>query len=71
VPGGQSGGRYTALCSTDGKAFQIVDLLAWPDGEPRMLGLVAEIGATIRAPEIDASFDFFEVCEPADASTAR
>ncbi len=52
--------RYTYSTSTDGKSFRVHGELPWGDGVPKSVGLVAT-NADYPAPEVDASFDFFEV----------
>jgi tetratricopeptide (TPR) repeat protein len=67
------GNRYTLYTSPDGDTFlpmtpMILDLAGvfqgyavWGDGSVRRVGLLANNGSGPVAPEIDASFDFFEV----------
>jgi len=57
------GNRYIYSSSPDGKSFQVYGQLAWGDGAPKFVGLVAKNGANSNAPEIDASFDYFEIRE--------
>jgi tetratricopeptide (TPR) repeat protein len=69
----KKGNRYTFSTSYDGKAFtqrihplnyetgQFHRGIAWGDGSVRRIGLFAINGPASGAPEIDASFDFFEV----------
>jgi hypothetical protein len=68
------GNRYTFSMSYDGKTFlprnhpenegmgRFQGGIAWGDGTVRHVGLLAINGSGSAAPEIDASFDFFEVC---------
>ncbi len=58
------GKRYIASFSVDGTTFRKFGELPWGDGSPRRLGLIAKNGANSNAPELDASFDFFEVRRP-------
>ena len=55
------GDRYEYSSSADGESYRSHGELPWGDGSPKWLGLVAENGSNSSAPEIDASFDFFEV----------
>jgi len=67
------GNRYTLYTSPDGDSFIPMSPMVWPltgvfqgcavwgDGTVRRLGLFANSGSGPPAPEIDASFDFFEV----------
>jgi beta-xylosidase len=65
--------RYTFSTSHDGETFtsrnwpinhetaRFHDGIAWGDGSVQQVGLFAVNGWRSRAPEVDASFDFFEV----------
>ncbi|NQT83664.1 tetratricopeptide repeat protein [bacterium] len=65
--------RYTFSTSDDGKTFTSRDWpvnyvtgqfhrgMAWGDGSVQQVGLFAMNGSPSSAPEVDASFDFFEV----------
>jgi len=55
------GDRYEYSSSADGESYQSHGELPWGDGSPKWIGLVAKNGSNSSAPEIDASFDFFEV----------
>jgi serine/threonine protein kinase len=67
------GNRYTFYTSPDGDTFlpmapMVWDIagvyqvnVVWGDGSVRRVGLFANSGSGPTAPEIDASFDFFEV----------
>ena len=55
------GDRYEYSSSADGESYQSHGELPWGDGSPKWIGLVAKNGSNRIAPEIDASFDFFEV----------
>ncbi|NQT84868.1 tetratricopeptide repeat protein [bacterium] len=66
------GNRYTFSTSLDGKRFveerwsdnlsrDLSRGLEWGDGSVKQVGLLAINGVDSEAPEIDASFDFFEV----------
>jgi peroxiredoxin len=57
------GRYYIYSSSTDGKQFQVYGEELWGDGAPKYVGLVAKNAADTDAPEIDASFDFFEIRE--------
>jgi serine/threonine protein kinase/regulation of enolase protein 1 (concanavalin A-like superfamily) len=54
------GKLYSLLTSADGETFAPRSELYWGDGKPKFLGFSAH-NSTTNAPEIDASFDFFEV----------
>ncbi len=57
-------GRYYIYSSSiDGKRFQVYGERLWGDGAPKFVGLVAKNAANCHVPEIDASFDFFEIRE--------
>ena len=68
--------RYTFSTSDDGKTFtsrnwpvnyesgQFHGGMAWGDGSVQQVGLFAINGSPSSAPEVDASFDFFEVRSP-------
>lgn len=58
------GDRYAVAFSTDGNRFEWQRDFGWRDAAPKMLGLNANNGPRSGAPEIDASFDFFEVRAP-------
>jgi WD40 repeat protein len=55
------GYRYTISTSLDGEAFRSRGEFGWGDGAVRRVGLFAKNGEGSAAPEVDASFDFFEV----------
>jgi hypothetical protein len=55
------GDRYEYSSSADGESYRSHGELPWGDGSPKWIGLVAKNGSNRSAPEIDASFDFFEV----------
>jgi hypothetical protein len=54
------GNRYTVSTSVDGKSFRRHREVAWGDGSVGRVGLLAK-DPRRGAPEIDASFDYFEV----------
>ena len=54
------GKLYSFLTSADGETFVLQSELYWGDGKPKFLGLSAHNSST-NAPEINASFDLFEV----------
>ncbi|MEM6469235.1 MAG: DUF1349 domain-containing protein [Planctomycetota bacterium] len=54
------GNVYERLYSHDGEQFESDGELAWGDGAPKKLGVIAQNGPA-RAASIKASFDFFEV----------
>jgi thiol-disulfide isomerase/thioredoxin/regulation of enolase protein 1 (concanavalin A-like superfamily) len=56
----KQGNRYAYSASSDGQSFRVHGAVAWGDSAPSWLGLLAW-NANTGAPEIDASFDFFEV----------
>jgi len=53
--------RYEVSISLNGRFFRSHDIFPWGDGAVKQVGLFAKNGAGSQAPEIDASFDFFEV----------
>jgi hypothetical protein len=67
------GNRYAFSTSLDGKSFisqeytlgdntgRFRDDLTWGDGSVKRVGIFAKKGPKSTAPEVDASFDFFEV----------
>lgn len=55
------GNRYTVSTSFDGRLFQRGDVFAWGNGTVKCVGLFAKNGSGTSAPEVDASFEFFEV----------
>jgi hypothetical protein len=57
----KSGNWYTFSSSLDGKSFNERGAYAWGDGLVKRVGILATNGLPSKAPEIDASFDFFEV----------
>jgi peroxiredoxin/regulation of enolase protein 1 (concanavalin A-like superfamily) len=57
------GRYYIYSSSTDGKQFLVYGEQLWGDGAPKYVGLVAKNAAGTDAPEIDASFDSFEIRE--------
>ena len=65
-------GRVLAVDDFDGKSFRAHGTLSWGDRAPKWVGLMAFNGARSSAPEIDASFDFFEVrAIPAKAAVSE
>ena len=71
------GNLYTFSMSLDGVAFRpampatlgvLRDGLKWGDGSVGYVGIYAKNGGTSAAPDIDASFDFFEVAVPTKES---
>jgi hypothetical protein len=70
---GKSGCRYTFATSSDGATFRPAEhpehdsrglfqgAVVWGDGRVKQVGLFAKNGPDTRAPERDASFEFFEV----------
>ncbi|MHC4111897.1 MAG: redoxin family protein, partial [Planctomycetota bacterium] len=57
----KSGSWYTFSTSIDGKSFRNRGAFAWGDGLVKRVGILAINGLPSKAPEINASFDFFEV----------
>jgi regulation of enolase protein 1 (concanavalin A-like superfamily) len=57
------GKGYEYATSRDGKRFTVHGQREW-EGLPRMLGLLAKNGGLEGVTEIDACFDFFELCAP-------
>ncbi|MGD8499956.1 MAG: M56 family metallopeptidase, partial [Phycisphaerales bacterium] len=55
------GSSYECSASTDGKSFTVHAVETWGDGSPKRIGLFALNGSLTNPPEVDASFDFFEV----------
>jgi regulation of enolase protein 1 (concanavalin A-like superfamily) len=55
------GKSYEYATSTDGKSFNVHGVQEWGDGAPKMLGLVAKNGGPAGVPEVEVSFDFFEL----------
>ena len=56
------GDAYACASSTDGESFTVQTVQNWGDGSPKRIGLFAISGSLTHPPEVDASFDFFEVC---------
>ena len=69
----KQGNRYELFTSLNGEVFEaelypcfdpggiFQDAVAWGDGRVQRVGLFAKNASRAGAPEIDASFDFFEV----------
>lgn len=57
----KTGNRYVAAASRDGEQFWVIGEEFWGNGRPAKLGLIAKNGAPRRAPQLDASFDFFAI----------
>jgi beta-lactamase regulating signal transducer with metallopeptidase domain/regulation of enolase protein 1 (concanavalin A-like superfamily) len=55
------GSSYECASSTDGKSFTVHTVEQWGDGSPKQIGLFAINGSLTNPPEVDASFEFFEV----------
>ena len=55
------GGFHEYATSTDGETFTVHGELAWGDGSPKSIGLMATNGGSEVTSEIDACFDFFEL----------
>lgn len=55
------GSRYAYSTSTDGKRFRVYSEVSWGSGAPKWIGLLAKNSAGSTAPEIDASFDLFQL----------
>jgi len=55
------GDSYQCSSSTDGESFAVHTIERWGDGSPGRIGLFALNGSLTHPPEVDASFDFFEV----------
>ncbi len=75
------GNRYAVSTSLDGKRFfeerwlfntdgDLSRGLGWGNGSVKRVGLIAMNGVDSEAPEIDASFDFFEVRSVSDKTDA-
>lgn len=65
----KQGSRYVAAASVDGQHYRIIGDETWDDGRMAKVGLIAKNGASDTAPDLDASFDFFEI-EPLDEAEA-
>jgi len=77
------GNRYTVSTSLDGETFSPMKYLIddpaglfqrdvlWGDGSVRQVGLFAHNSQVTAAPELDASFDFFEVRAISDTGERR
>jgi beta-lactamase regulating signal transducer with metallopeptidase domain/regulation of enolase protein 1 (concanavalin A-like superfamily) len=61
------GNSYQCASSTDGESFNVHTVEHWGDGSPKRVGLFASNGSSTHPPEVDASFDFFEVVSIAAA----
>jgi hypothetical protein len=57
------GSSYECTTSIDGKSFTVHTVESWGDGSPKRVGLFALNGSLTHPPEVDASFDFFEVSD--------
>jgi regulation of enolase protein 1 (concanavalin A-like superfamily) len=55
------GDRYEYAASTDGDHFRVHGSVAWGDGAPKRIGLLAKNGGNKDATEQDAAFEFFEL----------
>jgi len=55
------GSSYECASSTDGTSFTVHTVEQWGDGSPKQIGLFAINGSLTNPPEVDASFEFFEV----------
>jgi len=72
------GNRYAFSISLDGETFlaatnpdhdysgRFQSAVTWGNGSVKYVGLMANNGSGSRAPEVDASFDFFEVLSVSD-----
>jgi len=58
------GNRYTLSSSVDGKSYRDHREIAWGNRAVRRIGLLGKNGKGRKFPQIDASFDFFEVRLP-------
>jgi hypothetical protein len=56
----KQGNRFEFSTSSDGKSFRHLGSCTWGDGSVKRVGLLAKNGPGSKAPEVDASFDFFE-----------
>ena len=56
----KEGDSYSCLVSADGTDWENRGRLLWPQGKARFIGFFANNGSAYQAPEIDASFEFFE-----------
>jgi hypothetical protein len=57
------GDKYEYALSKDGKEFDVCGQKEW-GGAPKKIGLLAKNGGNKSAPEIDATFEFFELRSP-------
>jgi beta-lactamase regulating signal transducer with metallopeptidase domain/regulation of enolase protein 1 (concanavalin A-like superfamily) len=55
------GSNYECSSSVDGKSFTVQTVQNWGDGSPKKIGLFAIKGSLTQPPDVDASFEFFEV----------
>ena len=56
----KEGDYYSCLVSADGTDWENRGRVLWPQGKARFIGFFANNGSAYQAPEIDASFEFFE-----------
>ncbi|MHC4558033.1 MAG: M56 family metallopeptidase [Planctomycetota bacterium] len=54
---------YECASSIDGKSFTVHTVENWDDGSPKRVGLFGLNGSLTQPPEVEASFDSFEVSE--------
>ncbi|MBI1900868.1 MAG: DUF1349 domain-containing protein [Planctomycetia bacterium] len=64
------GAKYEYAFSKDGKEFKVCGEKEW-GGAPKMIGLLAKNGGNKAAPEIDATFEFFELRSPPPAEDKK
>jgi regulation of enolase protein 1 (concanavalin A-like superfamily) len=63
----KNGRTYAAAASLDGKEFDVLEQREWGSEGPRKIGLIAKNGGGLEvAPEMDASFEFFELRAPVE-----
>jgi regulation of enolase protein 1 (concanavalin A-like superfamily) len=65
------GNVYSFSASDDGKKFTEYGEVAWGNGAPKKLGILAKNGGIPGADEVDAAFDFFELRSPPPTKTGR
>lgn len=57
----KQGDRYEYSWSKDGDKWTVGGTRTWGTGEPKRVGIIAKNGGNKEAPEIDATFRFFEL----------
>lgn len=57
----KKGDRMIAIASRDGERYHLIAQQPWGQDQPAMVGLIAKNGAPGSAPQLDASFDSFDI----------